>query len=279
MASSCFSCAPAGSLPLSLFCASRTRPMHLRHRGLKLAHPRVVIELLLEIRGGQPFRGQPRIDEQRERLRERLVRPPSAAPGSRRAAPADPIGAARSRRTGSRPCVFVTRDGGAPPPPRAGAPGHHVGIVRVAAATTGATPAAASPAPAAGRRGGAAFAAVACSRPRPVASRISIVDRAGRLGRQEVFDHRAKHVRVHARAIAVARPVHDTASAVVTCALTWCSELRLSRIQIARPCVETTRSFRWTLMSVIGTFGRFSWNDCQCAPLSNEMNMPNSVPA
>ena len=26
-------------------------------------------------------------------------------------------------------------------------------------------------------------------------------------------------------------------------------------------------------------FGRFNWNDCQWAPLSKEMNMPNSVPA
>jgi len=32
-------------------------------------------------------------------------------------------------------------------------------------------------------------------------------------------------------------------------------------------------------MSVIGTLGMFSWNDCQWAPLSKETNMPNSVPA
>src|SRR5207249_3323790 len=52
-----------------------------------------------------------------------------------------------------------------------------------------------------------------------------------------------------------------------------------SRIHIDRPCVDTTMSFLWILMSVTGTFGRFSWKLCQCAPLSGDMNIPNSVPA
>ena len=50
-------------------------------------------------------------------------------------------------------------------------------------------------------------------------------------------------------------------------------------IHIARPCVAITRSFLCTLMSLMGTLGRLSWNDCQCAPLSNDTNIPNSVPA
>ena len=34
-----------------------------------------------------------------------------------------------------------------------------------------------------------------------------------------------------------------------------------------------------SLISVTGVFGRLSWNGCQTPPLSNEMYMPNSVPA
>ncbi len=50
-------------------------------------------------------------------------------------------------------------------------------------------------------------------------------------------------------------------------------------IQNARPCVATSRSFLWTLMSLIGICGMFWKNGCQCPPSSNEMYIPNSVPA
>ena len=45
------------------------------------------------------------------------------------------------------------------------------------------------------------------------------------------------------------------------------------------PIVDITRSLSTTFKSVMGVTGRFSWNGCQLAPSSNEMNMPNSVPA
>ncbi len=58
-----------------------------------------------------------------------------------------------------------------------------------------------------------------------------------------------------------------------------CSGVTLSRIQNDLPMVDSTRSCRCTLMSVIGVTGRFCWNGCQRAPSSNDTNMPNSVPA
>ena len=50
-------------------------------------------------------------------------------------------------------------------------------------------------------------------------------------------------------------------------------------IQKLRPIVDRTKSCSCTLMSVTGVAGKLSWNDCQLTPSSNEMNMPNSVPA
>ena len=47
---------------------------------------------------------------------------------------------------------------------------------------------------------------------------------------------------------------------VMTCGVIWCSGVRLSNTQRPRPCVVTSRSFLWTLMSVIGTCGTFRLN-------------------
>ena len=52
-----------------------------------------------------------------------------------------------------------------------------------------------------------------------------------------------------------------------------------SRIQTLRPYVATTRSLSLTTMSRYDVFGRFSINDCQLSPSSNETYMPLSVPA
>ena len=59
----------------------------------------------------------------------------------------------------------------------------------------------------------------------------------------------------------------------------WCSGEMLSMIQNDRPIVASTRSLWCTRMSVTGVAGRFCWNDCQWRPLSNDTNIPNSVPA
>ena len=52
-----------------------------------------------------------------------------------------------------------------------------------------------------------------------------------------------------------------------------------SSTQKDRPWVDTTRSPRWTFMSVMGVAGRFPRRRCQPAPSSKETKTPNSVPA
>ena len=108
--------------------------------------------------------------------------------------------------------------------------------------------------------------------------------------RQVVVDHRARQRILNARrrarhrrrapACAPLRAARTgTPARTRPWSFSWCSGVRLSRIQNERPCVESTRSLCAILMSVTGVTGRFNWNDCQCAPLSNEMYIPNSVPA
>ena len=76
-----------------------------------------------------------------------------------------------------------------------------------------------------------------------------------------------------------ARGFSSVTAALVASFVAWCRGATLSMIQNPRPMVESTRSCRCTMMSVTGVTGRFCWNDVQVAPLSNDRNIPNSVPA
>ena len=76
-----------------------------------------------------------------------------------------------------------------------------------------------------------------------------------------------------------ARGAYRCASAAIVASVICCNGEMSSRIQNARPSVDTTRSPCRTCRSVTGTGGNFTGIGCQRSPALNDTHTPFSVPA